>query len=120
MKYLKLILIILLTLFFTSVTCAGDGSKGIQELRYAIDYEMQKVRYIPPLDKDEVIDRGKIIRALNKFNKVGFQPVISILPEGVSYNVGPVVISADRRYVRVGLTPFFSNIGRVDTFTFGR
>ena len=94
------------------------GADGVDELRKAIDHEFQKVRYVPPVDTN--IDRGKITRLLSRFNKVGFQPVISILPKGAGFSVGPVVISADRRYVSIGLTPFFSHIGRVDTFNFGR
>jgi len=80
--------------------------------------QAQQKRYIPPTT--EKTDRSKITRLLSKYNRVGFQPVISILPKGAYLSVGPVTISSDRRYVKVGLTPFFSDIGRVDTFTFGR
>ena len=45
------------------------------------------------------------------------QPVITILPEGTQLNVRAVA-SADRRFVRMTLVPFFSKIERVDTFTF--
>ncbi|MDA7978090.1 MAG: hypothetical protein MPJ50_04890 [Pirellulales bacterium] len=46
---------------------------------------------------------------------VGFQPVIETLPEGASTTVN-AVISADRRYVRIGATPTFSGIAEVNTF----
>ena len=109
MKYLFPLIIFLIP----SITLGG-----VDELRQAIDYEMQKVRYVAPIQ--EKTDRGNTVRMLSKFNKVGFQPVISLLPRGASFSVGPVVISADRRYVRIGIAPVFSNIGRVDTFNFGR
>jgi hypothetical protein len=48
---------------------------------------------------------------------VGFQPVITVLPEGTNF-FATGVISADRRYVRITAVPFFSQIGDVTTFTF--
>jgi len=48
---------------------------------------------------------------------VGYQPVITVLPEGATMNA-TAVISADRRYVRISPTPFFSSIGPVNTFNF--
>jgi type II secretory pathway component GspD/PulD (secretin) len=47
---------------------------------------------------------------------VAFQPQISQLPDGVILNVTPVV-SADRRYVRMTLSPFFQTFIQFDTFT---
>jgi general secretion pathway protein D len=46
-----------------------------------------------------------------------YQPVIVVLNEGTTLNV-QAVVSADRRFVRLTLVPFFSQIGDVDTFTF--
>ncbi|MCA9174758.1 MAG: hypothetical protein KDB14_09770 [Planctomycetales bacterium] len=48
---------------------------------------------------------------------VGQQPVITVLSEGTSLSVQGV-ISSDRRFVRLTLVPFFSQIGDVETFTF--
>ena len=48
---------------------------------------------------------------------VAHQPVITLLPEGVSMNV-QAVVSSDRRFVRMTLVPFFSQIENVQTFTF--
>ena len=45
------------------------------------------------------------------------QPVIVVLSEGTMLTV-QAVVSDDRRYVRLTLVPFFSEIGNVDTFTF--
>lgn len=48
---------------------------------------------------------------------VGQQPVITVLSEGTSLSVQGV-ISSDRRFVRLTLVPFFSQIGETETFTF--
>ena len=45
------------------------------------------------------------------------RPIITLLAEGTSLTVNAVA-SDDRRFVRMTLTPFFSQIGDVDTFTF--
>ena len=45
------------------------------------------------------------------------QPVITVLSEGTSVNV-QAVVSSDRRFVRLTLVPFFSTIGKVETFQF--
>ncbi len=48
---------------------------------------------------------------------VAQQPIITILPEGTQLNV-QAVVSPDRRYVRMTLVPFFSQVTDVETFTF--
>ena len=45
------------------------------------------------------------------------QPVITVLSEGTSLTV-QAVVSPDRRFVRLTVVPFFSQIGDVQTFTF--
>jgi len=45
------------------------------------------------------------------------QPVIVVLNEGTSLSV-QAVVSADRRFVRLTMVPFFSQIGDVQEFTF--
>jgi general secretion pathway protein D len=45
------------------------------------------------------------------------QPVIVVLNEGTSLSV-QAVVSSDRRFVRLTLVPFFSQIGDVEEFTF--
>jgi hypothetical protein len=49
---------------------------------------------------------------------VGYQPVITTLPEGVNLAVTPAVITADRRYVRITTAPLFSGVGQVTQFNF--
>ncbi len=48
---------------------------------------------------------------------VAHQPVITILPDGTNLNV-TAVVSDDRRFVRLQLVPFFSQVTEVETFTF--
>ncbi|MGC6442515.1 MAG: hypothetical protein ACON4H_07610 [Rubripirellula sp.] len=48
---------------------------------------------------------------------VAQQPVIVVLNEGTQLNVQGIV-SDDKRFVRLTLVPFFSQIGAVDTFTY--
>lgn len=45
------------------------------------------------------------------------QPVITVLNEGTAVNV-QAVVSNDRRFVRLTLVPFFSQIGQVEEFQF--
>ncbi len=48
---------------------------------------------------------------------VAYSPSIGLIPSGVTLTVTPVV-SADRRYVRLTLTPFFNALNSLQTFTF--
>jgi hypothetical protein len=48
---------------------------------------------------------------------VGYQPVITTLPEGVNM-YARAVVSADRRYVRITAVPLFSGVGQVTQFNF--
>ena len=57
-----------------------------------------------------------IIPVVGDFS-VGQQPVITVLSEGTSLSVQGV-ISSDRRFVRLTLVPFFSQIGETETFQF--
>jgi hypothetical protein len=48
---------------------------------------------------------------------VGYQPVITTLPEGTNLSI-TAVVSADRRYVRINANPLFSGVGNVTQFNF--
>jgi hypothetical protein len=48
---------------------------------------------------------------------VGYQPIITTLPEGVNM-FARAVVSADRRYVRITAVPLFSGVGQVTQFNF--
>ena len=55
--------------------------------------------------------RGPVRRA----GAIGFVPVIQVIPEGATLSAN-AVISADRRYVRISVAPFFNTI--TDVFTY--
>jgi general secretion pathway protein D len=48
---------------------------------------------------------------------VGFTPQIGFIPDGITLTV-TAVISADRRFVRLALSPFFNNLIDLQTFSF--
>ena len=50
---------------------------------------------------------------------VGYQPVISVISEGIAMNA-LATVSGDRRYVRLNAAPVFSSITDVFTFSFVR
>jgi len=47
----------------------------------------------------------------------GYQPVITVLSEGIQ-STAMAVVSGDRRYVRLTMAPFFSTLTDVQTFSF--
>jgi len=49
---------------------------------------------------------------------VGYRPIISFFPQGDMMMAGPVIVSPDRRYVRVGISAAQSGITAVHTFNF--
>jgi hypothetical protein len=49
---------------------------------------------------------------------VGFRPQLTTLQDGPTLFAGPAVVSADRRFVRMSLSPQFQTIGDVQTFNF--
>ena len=53
-----------------------------------------------------------------KNRAVGYHPIISILPQGNMMMAGPVIVSPDRRYVRVGISYSNMSIGAVHSFNF--
>jgi hypothetical protein len=67
--------------------------------------------------QSDILRRRRALGAFGRGGAVGFQPIIEVLPEGTMLSVSGVV-SADRRYVRIGVAPVFSTIGDVQTFTF--
>jgi hypothetical protein len=60
---------------------------------------------------------GRVRPAVGRPGDPGYQPRIITLPEGAFFQA-TAVISADRRYVRISVLPFFSSIGNVSTFNF--
>jgi hypothetical protein len=68
--------------------------------------------------KDFVESRQEMdSRSVRRVGAIGFQPVIQTIPDGATFSASAVV-SPDRRYVRMGVNPSFSNITDVFTFSF--
>lgn len=58
---------------------------------------------------------GGMLIPFSRAGAVGYQPVITVLPEGTNMSA-TAVISADRRYVRVTCSPLFSGVSEVNVF----
>ncbi len=56
---------------------------------------------------------------IRRTGAVGFQPMIQIVPDGATF-AAQAVVSPDRRYVRIGVSPVFTNLTDVFTHTFVR
>ncbi len=56
-------------------------------------------------------------RAMAAGASVGFQPVISVVADGVT-STAMAVVSGDRRYVRLSVSPLFTTLSDVFTFSF--
>ncbi len=50
--------------------------------------------------------------------RVAYYPIIQWYPQGAFLNVGPVLVSPDRRYVRMGVNMGFSSITGYHTFNY--
>ncbi|MDB5345990.1 MAG: hypothetical protein JWP89_4367 [Schlesneria sp.] len=62
---------------------------------------------------------GGVIPNVGGGGAVGYQPVISVISEGIAMNA-MATVSGDRRYVRINAAPVFSSITDVFTFSFVR
>jgi hypothetical protein len=58
-----------------------------------------------------------MVTGVQNVGGVAYQPVISVVPEGISLT-GSAVVSPDRRYVRLSLSPQFTNVTDIFTFSF--
>lgn len=58
-----------------------------------------------------------VVTGSQNIGGIANQPVISVIPEGISLS-GAAVVSPDRRYVRLSLSPQFTNVTEIFTFSF--
>jgi len=83
--------------------------------------KLNSLTYTPAV-KELARDRRKASLAgmflPQKNRTVGYSPIISILPQGNTMTAGPVIVSPDRRYVRVGISYSNMSIGAVYIFNF--
>lgn len=83
------------------------------------DQDAQRQQAISEAQRQLMIQqyRNRLAAARAGGRAVGYAPVITWLPEGASLGASAIV-SPDRRYVRMSLSPFFSRVDGVDTFNF--
>ena len=92
-----------------------------QERELSLREKLNSLTYTPAV-KELARDRRRASLAgmfLGQKNRaVGYHPIISILPQGNMMTAGPVILSPDRRYARVGISYSNMSIGAVHTFNF--
>tara|TARA_R110001599_G_C11718181_1_gene605180 strand:+ start:96 stop:476 length:381 start_codon:yes stop_codon:yes gene_type:complete len=92
-----------------------------QERELSLREKLNSLTYTPAV-KELARDRRRASLAgmfLGQRNRtVGYHPIISILPQGNMMTAGPVILSPDRRYARIGISYSNTSIGAVHTFNF--
>ena len=92
-----------------------------QERELSLREKLNSLTYTPAV-KELLRDRRRASLAgifLGQRNRsVGYYPIISVLPQGHSMVAGPVILSPDRRYARIGISYSNMSIGAVHTFNF--
>ena len=92
-----------------------------QERELSLREKLNSLTYTPAV-KELARDRRRASLAgmfLGQKNRtVGYYPMISILPQGNMMTAGPVILSPDRRYARIGISYSNTSIGAVHTFNF--
>ena len=99
--------------FFLINAAQGDSRANILQAPKVTLFNGQIAQVIDASFKPFVIS---VIPVVGEF-AAAQQPVIVVLSEGTMMSV-QAVVSDDRRYVRLTLVPFFSQIGEVTEFTF--
>ena len=84
-------------------------SKNPRLVRYEVNQE--QVKWLRNMSQQQSNDPAN-----GAVTAVGFTPVVSVTPEGVTISA-TALVSPDRRYVRLNIVPQFNNI--TDVFTFG-
>ena len=99
--------------FFVINASQGDRRANVLQAPKVTLFNGQQANVIDSAFRPFVIS---VIPVVGEF-AAAQQPVIVVLSEGTMMTV-QAVVSDDRRYVRLTLVPFFSQIGDVETFTF--
>ena len=107
----------------TLLVCAllTNPATGQEKRPLTLREKLNSLSYTPAV-KELARDRRRASLAgmfLGQRNRtVGYHPIISILPQGNMMMAGPVILSPDRRYARVGISYSNTSIGAVHTFNF--
>jgi general secretion pathway protein D len=99
--------------FFVIQAAQGDTRSNILQAPKVTLFNGQQASIA---DQTQVPFVTSVIPVVGDF-AAALQPVIVVLSQGTSLTV-QAVVSNDRRFVRLTVVPFFSQIGDVDTFTF--
>ena len=99
--------------FFLIEASQGDSRTNVLQAPKVTLFNGQQATVIDAAQVPFVIS---VVPVVGEF-AAAQQPVIVVLSEGTMLTV-QAVVSDDRRYVRLTLVPFFSQIGDVSTFTF--
>tara|TARA_R110000851_G_scaffold106034_4_gene224845 strand:- start:5898 stop:6278 length:381 start_codon:yes stop_codon:yes gene_type:complete len=92
-----------------------------QERELSLREKLNSLTYTPAVkelarDRRRAAVGGMFLPQKNR--AVGYHPIISILPQGNMMTAGPVILSPDRRYARIGISYSNMSIGAVHTFNF--
>ena len=92
-----------------------------QERELSLREKLNSLTYTPAVkelarDRRRAAVGGMFLPQKNR--AVGYYPIISVLPQGHSMVAGPVILSPDRRYARIGISYSNMSIGAVHTFNF--
>ena len=114
MNILKKSLIVMVIALLPTLMVAQERELSLRE-------KLNSLTYTPAV-KELARDRRRASLAgmfLGQRNRtVGYHPIISILPQGNVMTAGPVILSPDRRYARIGISYSNTSIGAVHTFNF--
>jgi hypothetical protein len=114
-------LIILLIISMTTGIIKAEENKTRQAVRpLSLREKLNSLTYTPAVkelgrDRRRASLGGMFLGQKN--GTVGYRPTISVLPQGNSMTTG-IVVSPDRRYVRIGILFIDTSIGSVHTFNF--
>jgi|TARA_R110000851_G_scaffold269935_1_gene422608 hypothetical protein len=114
MSVIKKSLIVIIMVVLPTLMVAQERELSLRE-------KLNSLTYTPAV-KELARDRRRASLAgvfLGQKNRaVGYYPMISVLPQGHSMTAGPVILSPDRRYARIGISYSNMSIGAVHTFNF--
>jgi general secretion pathway protein D len=99
--------------FFVIQAAQGDTRSNILQAPKVTLFNGQQASIA---DQTQVPFVTSVVPVVGDF-AAALQPVIVVLSQGTSLTV-QAVVSNDRRFVRLTVVPFFSQIGDVNTFTF--
>tara|TARA_R110000765_G_scaffold181562_1_gene287489 strand:+ start:429 stop:806 length:378 start_codon:yes stop_codon:yes gene_type:complete len=114
MNIIKKSLIVIIMVLLPTLMVAQERELSLRE-------KLNSLTYTPAVkelarDRRRAAVGGMFLPQKNR--AVGYHPIISIIPQGNMMMAGPVILSPDRRYARIGISYSNMSIGAVHTFNF--